>query len=108
MEELRVKIVRILNEQQDYVQILFNNKQLEELNMNENKGNIFSILALVFGIMGLVTSCLVIGIFPAIPGVIFGIMALNNKQSKGMAITGLVCGAVGIVISLFMLSLVFR
>lgn len=60
-----------------------------------------SILALVFGIMGLVFSFVAFGLLPAIAGVILGHLALKREpHARGMAIAGLVCGYVGIAISL--------
>ena len=70
-----------------------------------------SIAALVLGILGVI-SCYVWALF-AIPAVICGHMSLkkiNNSsvpiQGKGMAIAGLVCGYIGILIQLFMIVVI--
>ena len=60
-----------------------------------------SVLALVFGIMGLVFSFVAFGLLPAIAGVILGHLALKREpHARGMAIAGLACGYGGIAISL--------
>ncbi|MBR3368279.1 DUF4190 domain-containing protein [Candidatus Saccharibacteria bacterium] len=63
-----------------------------------NPKKALSIVALVFGILGLI-SCAggPIALVLCLVGVICGIVALVKKQQKGMAIAGLVCGAVGII-----------
>lgn len=60
-----------------------------------------SVLALVFGIMGLILSFFLLGLLPAIGGVILGHLALKREpHARGMAIAGLVAGYVGVAISL--------
>lgn len=69
----------------------------EEDKKSETK-KALSVVALVFGILGLV-SC-ASGFFALVcclVGIIVGIVALVKKHQKGMAIAGLVCGAVGII-----------
>ncbi len=59
-----------------------------------------SVLALVFGIMGLVFSFFLLGLIPAIAGVILGHLALKREpHARGMAVAGLVTGYVGVGIS---------
>ena len=59
-----------------------------------------SVLALVFGIVGLVFSSFLLGLLPAIGGVILGHLALKREpHARGMAIAGLSTGYVGIAIS---------
>lgn len=72
--------------------------------MNTKKSNALSILSLIFGILGLVLSCLIIGFLPALVGLILGIVALAQKQSKGMAITGIVCGAIGVLFAMILFA----
>lgn len=60
-----------------------------------------SVLSLVFGIVGLVFSFFLLGLLPAIGGVILGHLALKREpQGRGMAIAGLTTGYVGIAISI--------
>ena len=71
---------------------------LAEENKKSETKKALSVIALVFGILGLV-SC-VSGFFALVcclVGIIVGIVALVKKHQKGMAIAGLVCGAVGII-----------
>lgn len=83
--------------------------------MNGNKGIVLSILAMIFGVIGLVLSVVVIGLLPSVAGLILGILALVDNQSskrysslKGLAIGGLVCSAIGLLFSMLMLlTLIF-
>ena len=66
----------------------------------EKKGKGFAIAALVLGICALVFCWVpVLNWILAILAVVFGIIALVKKATKGMAITGLVLGAVSIIIA---------
>lgn len=59
----------------------------------------WGIASLVCGIAGVLLACVVIGIFPAIVGIVFAIIALAQKnRGHGTAIGGLVCSIVGIII----------
>ncbi len=59
-----------------------------------------SVLSLVFGVIGLVLSLFLIGLLPAIAGVILGHVAIKREpHARGMAVAGLVTGYVGIAIS---------
>lgn len=66
--------------------------------MEEKKSNGFAIAALVIGIIALLGSCCYGGLL-GILGVIFGIVALKNDQSKGMSIAGIATSAVAFVIT---------
>ena len=59
-----------------------------------------SVLSLVFGVIGLVLSLFLVGLLPAIAGVILGHIALKREpHARGMAVGGLVTGYVGVAIS---------
>lgn len=67
----------------------------------------FGIAALVLGIIGLLTSCFIVGILPAALGLIFAIVALASKNRKhGTAVGGLVCSIIAIVIFIFVIAVV--
>ena len=77
----------------------------------ENKGKGFSIAALILGICALVFCWIpVVNWILAILAVVFGIIGLVKKAKKGMAITGLILGGisllVAIIISIFGISLI--
>ena len=57
----------------------------------------FAIASLVLGILGIPLCCFFVGFLPGLLGVIFGILGLKSS-AKGMAIAGIICGAVAIVI----------
>ncbi len=60
-----------------------------------------SVLSLVFGIMGLVLGFFLLGMLPAIAGVILGHLALKREpHGRGMAVAGLVTGYIGLAISI--------
>lgn len=58
-----------------------------------------AVASLVLGILGMILSCLVIGVVPSIIGFVLGIVAIkSNKPNKGLAVGGLVTSCVGIAI----------
>jgi subtilisin family serine protease len=60
-----------------------------------------SVLALVFGIIGLVLSLFSFGFLPALAGVIMGHIALKREpHARGMAIGGLATGYAGLALSI--------
>ena len=64
----------------------------------------FAIASLVLGILSLVCCCFwyVSGIF-AVLGLIFSIIVLaKHKPGRGMAIAGLICSAIGLIIAVIM------
>ena len=73
-----------------------------------------AIASMVCGILGLVLSCMFLGIL-GIPAVVCGHMAMhqiNNSRNmivgRGMALTGLICGYLGLLTMLgFILQIVF-
>ena len=71
----------------------------------QNRQSGLGIASLVLGIIGMMTSCIIIGVIPCIIGIIFSIIALFSKNKKGTAIAGLICSSMGIFI--FGLFLVF-
>ena len=57
----------------------------------------FGIASFILGIIGMCTSCMVIGIIPSIIGAAFSIVALSMKDRKnGFALVGLMCSIAGI------------
>ena len=68
------------------------------------KGNgTIGTLALIFGIIGALLSCLYVGIVPAMAAVILGITGITQNKGRGKSIAGLVCGAIGVIISVAMI-----
>lgn len=58
-----------------------------------------AITSMVCGIIGLIFSCMVIGIAPCLIGLILGIFALiNSEDSLGMAISGIITSVIGIAV----------
>lgn len=74
--------------------------------------NGFAITSLVIGIIALVGACCCWGGFLGVPGLIFGVLAMNqiktgnyNTASRGMAIAGIICNALGMLSFLGMILL---
>jgi len=58
----------------------------------------FAITALVLGILSVICCCFGLGWITAIPGIIFGIIAIAKKHgAKGCSIAGIICSAIAIV-----------
>lgn len=72
-------------------------------NVVESPRMALSLCSMVLGIIGLLLSCIWIGVFPAVIGLILAIIALVTHQSKGMAIAGLVTSLIGITIAAIVL-----
>ena len=62
----------------------------------KKSGDAFSILALIFGIIGVVADW--IGVFFAPVALIFGIIS-RKKSKSGMGIAGIILGSIGILVS---------
>lgn len=71
----------------------------------EKRSNSLAIVSLIFGIIGLLTCCLGIGIVFDIVAVVCGIIALVKNQNKGMSITGIITGGLGLVLCILVLVL---
>jgi len=74
--------------------------------------NTWAVAALVLGIVGIPTFCLVI---PGILAVIFGILALRNtnqavsiQSGRGMALAGIIMGGIGIALSAVLWAVLIR
>lgn len=73
------------------------------------KENGFGIASMVLGIIGLLLSCVFIGLYPAIFGLSFSIVGLTKKNVKyGTAIAGLICSIIAILISGYVYLLFFK
>lgn len=75
-------------------------QSMQNNNMHKNSGG-FGIASLVIGIISLLTSFTIV--FPYILGplaIIFGIIQLVKKYSKGMSIAGIILGALSIIASI--------
>lgn len=70
---------------------------------SQDKSMVLGIISLVCGILALVTSCIGLGTYMGVIGAVLGILGISMKSQKsGLAIAGLVCSLVGIVIGLIM------
>lgn len=74
---------------------------------NSETTNGLAIASMITGILGLLGAWAFFGGLPAIAAVILGIIALKKPGGKGMAITGIVTGGLGIVGFLIVLFIYF-
>ncbi|MDO4445865.1 MAG: DUF4190 domain-containing protein [Bacillota bacterium] len=66
-----------------------------------------SIASLILGIIGMLTSCVVIGIVPSIIGLVLGIISVKKHTSKhGSAIAGIITSSIGVAIFIFLMIMV--
>ena len=68
----------------------------------QNESKVFAIISLVCGIVSLLCSCCGwLSIILGVAAVVLGILSINKQENaKGMAIAGIICGGVGIVIAI--------
>lgn len=79
----------------------------QKINNPKTEGSGLAVASLVLGIVGFILTFVVIGIIPAIIGLIFGIIALATKKpKKGMSIAGIVLSTLSILMFVGIMSLV--
>ena len=71
----------------------------------QKESSIFAIISMICGILGVLCCCFgVISIVLSVAGVVLGIISIKKAEPlKGMAIAGIVCGAVGLISSIALL-----
>ncbi len=75
-------------------------------------GKVLGILALVFGLIGLLGGWLLVIFLPfgelylPIAAIVFGIIGIIIDDSKGMAKMGLVLGVIGLIFVIFVLPII--
>lgn len=78
--------------------------QNERNNKNNGSGSM-AIASMILGIAGLILTFIIIGIIPAVIGLILGIVALvTKKPKKGMSITGIVLSVLSILLFIIIMS----
>lgn len=90
-----------------------NNENVVEETFNEENGtsgkgqsNGLGIASMVLGILSLITICcvpygpIVLGII----AIVLGIVQIVKNEKKGMAIAGIVCGAIGLIVYVVLLA----
>ena len=67
----------------------------------EKESNVFAIISMIAGILSILCCCFgAIGIVIAIAAVVLGIISIKKEEpKKGMAIAGIVCGGVGLILA---------
>jgi len=68
--------------------------------------NTLALVALILGIIALLLGIFLIGILPGLAAVILGIVALKNRSRRGMAIGGIITGAISLPLFIVGLLLV--
>lgn len=64
---------------------------------------VLGIVAFAFGWLGVFSIFGIGNVFTALAAVVFGVIALVKRQSKGMAITGLSLGTVGLITTVILM-----
>lgn len=73
------------------------------------KKNPMGLISMICGIIGILSSCILIGIIPCTAALILSIICLKGKKSNlNMAIAGLITSVIGIVIFCFMMVVVIK
>jgi hypothetical protein len=75
-------------------------------------GNVFGILALIFGIASVVLCCIWGGIWAGIPAIVLGIIGVKKANegvatNKPLSFTGLGLGAAGLVLTIIVMIVGF-
>lgn len=82
------------------------NQQVQTAPAPVAKSKGLAVASLVLGILAFLTGLIYLGAILGILAVIFGIIALKKRQPKGLAITGIVTGALGIMGTIVAITLV--
>lgn len=86
------------NYQQNYNSQGYNNGSY---NQYEQPSSGFGIASMVCGILALITCCLWCTCIPlAVVSIVLGILQIQKGTAKGMAIAGIVCSAIGLILFL--------
>lgn len=88
-----------------------NEEIYEEVNTNyssapqEKESNVFAIISMICGIISIICCCFGwISVVIGVAAVVLGIVSIKkNESKKGMAIAGIICGSVGLVLIIIML-----
>ena len=80
----------------------------ETNNQEEKKSSGYAIASLVLGILSLITTCCcfcipLINLVFGILAIVFAIVDKNRPDKTGMSTGGLVCGIIGVVLSIFLM-----
>lgn len=72
----------------------------------EKQSNVFAIISMIAGIVSILCCCFgVIGIVIAVAAVVLGIISIKKEEpKKGMAIAGIVCGGVGLILAVVIIA----
>lgn len=72
----------------------------------DNKGKNYAILSLIFGILGLILGCFVIGMGFGIAGIILGVVSIRAntvRKWSSLSIAGIVCGCISLILGIAMI-----
>ena len=72
---------------------------------NANGSKVFAIISLVCGILAILCMCCGwFGIILGVAAVVLGILSIKKEEdAKGMAIAGIVCGGIGLIVAIIVL-----
>ena len=84
-----------------------NQNDVVEMVPPAKESNVFAIISLICGILSILCCCLfkVVALMLAIAAVVLGIVSIKKLEpKKGMAIAGIVCGGVGLVLTVIAMA----
>lgn len=72
----------------------------------EKQSNVFAIISMIAGIVSILCCCFgAVGIVIAVAAVVLGIISIKKEEpKKGMAIAGIVCGGVGLILAVVIIA----
>lgn len=73
--------------------------QAEPVKQSSTPAKGLAVASLILGIIGFLSSPIIVGVLFALPGLVLGIVALAKRQSKGMAVAGIVLSILALLVS---------
>ena len=74
--------------------------------MDKKNYSVISIVSLIAGVIGMLTTCLFVGIIPCIAGLVLSIISFFEKGTKKiLSVIGMVCSIIGIVLFIILMAI---
>ena len=74
--------------------------------MDKKNYSVISIVSLIAGVIGMLTTCLFVGIIPCIAGLVLSIISFLEKGTKKiLSVIGMVCSIIGIVLFIILMAI---
>lgn len=74
--------------------------------MDKKNYSVISVVSLIAGVIGMLTTCLFVGIIPCIAGLVLSIISFFEKGTKKiLSVIGMVCSIIGIVLFIILMAI---